>query len=57
MKSNKKLKQKTSRFDDVEVLKPKKKGLTDSKKVNLKSPKFWDDVWKDDEEDFAKLLR
>lgn len=58
MKSNKKLKPKNDRFnDDVELLKTKKKPLTEKKKVNLKSPKFWDEVWNDDEEDFSKLLR
>jgi hypothetical protein len=58
MKSNKKLKPKNDRFnDDVDLLKTKKKAVPEKKKVNLKSPKFWDEVWDDDEEDFSKLLR
>ncbi len=59
MKNNKKLKPKNNRFnEDVELLKPKKKMGSESKKVNLKSPKFWQEVIMDDEiDELPNLLR
>ncbi len=52
MKDNKKLKKKVVHFnEESELVKPKKKLNAEKKKINVKSPKFWKEVWDDDEED------
>ena len=58
MKNNKQKKNvKKPEFDDTDTIKMKKKNLSGDEKVNLKSKKFWDDIYIDDEDSFEKLLR
>ena len=44
-------------FDDMDTIKVKKKINTGEDKVNLKSRKFWDEIYEDDDDNFEKLLR
>ncbi|MBK8053925.1 MAG: hypothetical protein IPK35_11805 [Saprospiraceae bacterium] len=44
-------------FDDMDSLKIKKKTHSGDEKVNIKSRKFWDEIYEDEEDNFDKLLR
>lgn len=59
MKNNKQKKNfKKPEFDETVTLKVKKKNNSGEEKVNLKSKKFWDEIFDDDDENhFEKLLR
>lgn len=47
-----------SRFEEeAEKIKPKKKMAAPDNKVNLKSKKFWNDVFDDEGEDIEKYIR
>jgi hypothetical protein len=58
MKNNKQKKNlKKPEFDDMDTIKVKKKINSGEDKVNLKSRKFWDEIYVDDDDNFEKLLR
>ncbi|MBK9149973.1 MAG: hypothetical protein IPM26_02900 [Saprospiraceae bacterium] len=46
-----------SRSDEMEVIKPKKKGFKEESKLNVRSHKFWEDVYDDEGEEIEKYLR
>jgi hypothetical protein len=55
--NNQKKNLKKPEFDDMDTIKVKKKINTGEDKVNLKSRKFWDEIYEDDDDNFEKLLR
>ena len=58
MKNNKQKKNlKKPEFDDMDSLKVTKKSHSGDEKINLKSRKFWDEIYEDEEDNFDKLLR
>lgn len=44
-------------FEEIDSVKPKKKVQPNDQKVNVKSNKFWEEIYDDEGEDFEKLLR
>jgi hypothetical protein len=58
MKTNKPKKEVKNIFsEERESVKPKKKLSGGDQKVNLKSHKFWDELYEDEGEDIQKFLR
>jgi hypothetical protein len=55
--NNQKKNLKKPEFDDMDTIKVKKKINTGEDKVNLKSRKFWDEIYEDEDDNFEKLLR
>jgi hypothetical protein len=55
--NNQKKNLKKPEFDDMDTIKVKKKINSGEDKVNLKSRKFWDEIYVDDDDNFEKLLR
>lgn len=41
----------------MDSLKVKKKSHSGDEKINLKSRKFWDEIYEDEEDNFDKLMR
>ena len=44
-------------FEEIDSVKPKKKVQPNDQKVNIKSNKFWEDIYDDEGEELEKLLR
>lgn len=58
MKTNKPKKEVKNIFsEERESVKPKKKLSGGDQKINLKSHKFWDEVYEDEGEEIQKFLR
>ncbi|MBK9736800.1 MAG: hypothetical protein IPO92_18305 [Saprospiraceae bacterium] len=58
MKTNKQNKNiKNPKPDDQETIKPKKKLAINDSKVNIKSKKFWEELYDDEGEELEKYLR
>jgi hypothetical protein len=58
MKTNKPKKEVKDIFkEDVENVKPKKKMNGADQKINLKSNKFWDELYEDEGDEIQKFLR
>ncbi len=58
MKTNKPKKIVKNPFgSDAEVVKPKKKMILNEAKVDLKSKKFWQELYEDEGEELAKFIR
>lgn len=58
MKNNKQKKVfKAPHQDDSEVLKTKKKPLNNESKINVKSKKFWEEIYDNEGDDIEKFIR
>ncbi len=58
MKNNKQKKNTAKQYnDEAELLKPKKKILGNDTKVNLKSKKFWEEIYDDEGDELERFLR
>jgi hypothetical protein len=44
-------------FEDMEKIKPKKKMASNEQKVNLKSNKFWEEIYDDEEDNLEKYAK
>ncbi len=44
-------------FEDKDSVKPKKKIMAIDQKVNVKSNKFWEDIYEDEGDKIDKLLK
>jgi hypothetical protein len=58
MKNNKA--KKTSpglKSDEMEVIKPKKKVIKEEGKLNVRSLKFWEDIYEDEGDELERFLR
>lgn len=45
------------KIDEMEVIKPKKKAIKEEVKPNLRSHKFWEEVYDDEGEEIERFLR
>lgn len=58
MKNNKqKINVKSKAQEEFELNKPKKKMVPNDSKVNVRSNKFWDELYDDEGEDIEKYIR
>ncbi|MBK8626462.1 MAG: hypothetical protein IPN86_13120 [Saprospiraceae bacterium] len=58
MKNNKQKKvTKVAYQDDNETLKAKKKARNDGSKINVKSKKFWEEIYDNEGEEIEKFIR